>query len=892
MPFTLTLKSFLDCLTRSGFVDRNRVAALLLQLTKEGVNVGEPRAIAAALVRDGTLTPWQAENLLRGKHRGFVLGKYRLLSLLGRGGMSAVYLAEHSLMRRRCALKILPAQKLGDSSHLARFHREARALAALDHSNIVRAYDVDQALDGKTEVHFFVMEFVEGESLHDRVTRAGPMTPFDSANWIRQAADGLAYAHGSGIVHRDVKPANLLVSRDDVVKILDLGLVKFFDDAPPLNTGEGRVLGTADFLSPEQALDSHAVDARADIYSLGCTFYFLLAGHPPFPAGTLSERLLSHQTKQPVPIAEIRQDVPADLATVLGRMMAKKPANRFQTAGEVSEVLRRWLVRQATPQWIRKNPAILSGAGVLQEAAARRLQEVNASAAEFAKQSAVARKGLTASGGAPQPTTSTSTALHSAWPAETSSSGVHVPLLRTDGSPPPTSHMNEATTVEIDVWKRPPSDRHGSSVIDSRNRRGPSSSRRGRPPNLEVITFCVLSVLSVLGGLAWFATQDKARPVRRIESQKTTQAVVPELIVPAIAQPEIEGDIHVGPRGHFKTIGQAIDFVREAEAHERLSGHPARETRTIKVAGWHTYPERIEIENSSFHFPKGLRIICDDPVPAILAPQGPQPVVRLSGVERFTLEGFELDASGKRLAIELDGYLVGTRLSKLRITGHRDMGILIQGAMGLDRRQSHCILDHLVFRNGAPGAVGIQFASGINPSSNLTIANCRFFGPLKSAITFDGPVVGVEVRESIVTRAAAGIVVQGLGLDPQDLAIVNNTFHRLNYGIVFREMPHGSSSGLLIQRNLFTEVSGAELFVERGFNRARFLAKFAEASAAGNWTSRAIGQPLPDGQVDLFASGGRTGATFRFQSTDPENDRFLWPRADAPHKAMGAVILK
>lgn len=358
------VEAFLSCLRHSGLVDADRFAKLRKEIDKQGAKADDPRPIAEALVRDRALTSWQAENLLRGKRRGFVIDKYRLLSPLGRGGMNAVYLAEHSLMRRRCAIKILPEKELGEQATVERFHREARAVALLDHTNIVRAYDFGKVVDGNRPIHFFAMELVVGESLEERVTREGPLPPVEAANFIRQVADGLAHAHAAGIVHRDIKPGNLLVDRDGVVKILDLGLAKFFGDEPVQKAEGGQqVFGTVDFLSPEQALNSQTADARSDIYSLGCTLYFLLVGHAPFPEGTLTQRLVGHVSQKPVPIAEKRPDVPADLAAIVDRMMAKKPADRIQTAEEVTELLRQWIVRNADKQWIRKNPAVLTGSG-------------------------------------------------------------------------------------------------------------------------------------------------------------------------------------------------------------------------------------------------------------------------------------------------------------------------------------------------------------------------------------------------------------------------------------------------------------------------------------------------------------------------------------------------
>ena len=210
-----------------------------------------------------------------------------------------------------------------------RFYREARAVAALDHPNIVRAYDIDVA----EKMHFLVMEYVDGASVQDLVARHGPMDPWRAANYVAQAAHGLHHAHRLGMVHRDVKPGNLLVERTGVVKILDMGLARFFDQTSDNLTerfDNNCILGTADYLAPEQATSS-VVDIRADIYALGGTFYFMLTGQTPFPDGTIAHKLLCHQTQEPKPVAEYRADVPAELLALLVKMMRKDPAARQQT---------------------------------------------------------------------------------------------------------------------------------------------------------------------------------------------------------------------------------------------------------------------------------------------------------------------------------------------------------------------------------------------------------------------------------------------------------------------------------------------------------------------------------------------------------------------------------
>jgi len=339
----IKVDTFLDLLRRSGLVEKDQLDRFLRELREQarGPDLPDTEVVASRLVESGLVTSWQCEKLLEGRHKGFFLGKYKLLDHLGTGGMSSVYLAEHVLMQRRVAIKVLPKHRVEDTSYLARFHREAQAAAALDHRNIVRAYDVDN--DGA--IHYLVMEYVEGRDLQQMVKQEGPL-PFEkAAEYIRQGAEGLAHAHAAGLIHRDVKPANLLVDRKDVVKVLDLGLARFTDEETASLTVayDENVLGTADYLAPEQALDSHGVDARADIYSLGCSLYFVLTGHPPFPEGTLPQRLMMHQKHPPPPIRNDRPDVPETLVEICSKMMAKKPADRYQTAGEVADALGDWL---------------------------------------------------------------------------------------------------------------------------------------------------------------------------------------------------------------------------------------------------------------------------------------------------------------------------------------------------------------------------------------------------------------------------------------------------------------------------------------------------------------------------------------------------------------------
>jgi tRNA A-37 threonylcarbamoyl transferase component Bud32 len=270
--------------------------------------------------------------------------RYRVLGLIGQGGMGAVYRAEHLHMDRQVALKVINPGLMRHPTAVQRFQQEVRAAARLHHPNIVHAYDADQA----GGLHFLVMEYVEGTSLADLVRERGPLPVAEACACARQAALGLQHAHEQGMVHRDVKPHNLMRTPAGQVKMLDFGLARLprSPDVPPagdgtagLLTGSGVVMGTADYIAPEQAVDPRAADIRADVYSLGCTLFHLLTGRPPFPDGTIPEKL-AHHAGTPLPaVSELRPEVSAALAAVLERMTAKDPTGRQATPAEVAEAL-------------------------------------------------------------------------------------------------------------------------------------------------------------------------------------------------------------------------------------------------------------------------------------------------------------------------------------------------------------------------------------------------------------------------------------------------------------------------------------------------------------------------------------------------------------------------
>jgi len=334
-----TAAEFIRLVKLSGLVEQDRIDKTIAPWSDAAGPL--PAELPAALVAADLLTEWQIEQLRKGKHKGFMLGKYKLLRLLGAGGMSSVYLAENPTLRQRVAIKVLPVKRVEESSYLARFEREAQTAARLSHHNITRAFD----LDTSGSIHFIVMEYVEGTDLQVKVKAEGPLDIREAADFIRQAAIGLHYAHEEGLVHRDIKPANLMLDRKGTVKILDLGLALGDDDENASLTREHdeKVLGTADYLAPEQAKDSHLADRRSDVYALGCTLFYLLVGKAPFAKGSLGERVRAHMNEPPPNLLEIRSDVPTEIAELYFRMMAKDPNGRPQTAQEVADALDAWL---------------------------------------------------------------------------------------------------------------------------------------------------------------------------------------------------------------------------------------------------------------------------------------------------------------------------------------------------------------------------------------------------------------------------------------------------------------------------------------------------------------------------------------------------------------------
>jgi len=336
----LNVPQVVDTLIRTGLVSES-----IVQQTSRTLAVKRPTFNAHELLHEllsnGHLTPYQVDQIRAGYGNSLVLGNYLLLSELGEGSMGIVYKAFHIRMHRVVALKTLKLEVSSSADFMERFYREVRAAARLNHPNAVAAYDADECEVG----HFLVMEFVDGDDLSNIVKKNGPLTVNETVSAIRQAAEAFEYAHRHGIVHRDIKPANLMRDANGVVKVADLGLARLEPTGKDVEeqaelTREGTSMGTVDYMSPEQASNAARADHRADIYSLGCTMHYLLAGQAVYEESSLIGRIVAHREK-PIPsLTELRDDVPLELDSLFQKMLAKNVHNRPQSMGDVVSILR------------------------------------------------------------------------------------------------------------------------------------------------------------------------------------------------------------------------------------------------------------------------------------------------------------------------------------------------------------------------------------------------------------------------------------------------------------------------------------------------------------------------------------------------------------------------
>jgi serine/threonine protein kinase len=746
MPAPSTTEEFLELVRKSGVVDEKRLASYVEKLRAGAGLPGEPSKAAGLMVRDGILTHFQADQVLQGKWRRFTIGKYKVLERLGSGGMGSVYLCEHKLMRRRVAVKVLPTAKADDPSSLERFYREARAVAALDHPNIVRAYDIDQ--DDK--LHFLVMEYVDGSSLQEIIKKTGPMDVARAAHYTRQSAMGLQHAFESAaLVHRDIKPGNILVDRQGVVKILDMGLARFFNDEEDILTKkyDENVLGTADYLAPEQALDSHGVDIRADIYSLGATFYFCLTGRTPFTEGTVAQKLIWHQTRQPKPIRQLRPEVPEGLVALIERMMAKDPAQRPQTPLEVADALEPWTQTPIGPpleeEMPRLSPAALGLPGGSGEAPAMP-QPAPASSGPPSSSKRKNWQVASASGGskpsgssptqpaAPSPTAPappTPPAKPSVKPPPPAASRAAPPAPRRDAGKVPASppsnngpapqrtaavaappRTEPAAEEEHAPWEQLHSDTGElSAAAETTPRSGrktpvSSSPRLGATgsglPDRRRVWWVVGIVSAVLLGIVgaaalWALTRDKAPPA-------PTQREAP----PA------SRTWKVGKDSKLKLVA---DAWRQAGPNDRI------------VVQGPTHEEDLFLDGRDERR-KNITIEPEEGQTVVWKAKGKEPshLLVLSNVDGLRIRGFTLDGLDRCRygVVLLTGRCPGTALEAVNVRGFRTTGVLLMNCAGDEGRPVTLSRVSVQPQDGQTAEAALTFnidTSTITPKANQYI---------------------------------------------------------------------------------------------------------------------------------------------------------------------------
>jgi serine/threonine-protein kinase len=329
-----TIDSLIEALQQSQLLSPAQWDELLMSIRTGFV---EPTELTEDLVGRRWLTRYQAEQLLLGRGPQLFLGHYVLLQPLKTRGVSQVFRARHRRLERVDAVKVLCPESLSRPQVLRWFCQEAKALARLSHPNIVIIYDAGEA-DGR---HYLAVEYVDGKDLYGLVRDVGPLPVPLACDYAWQTALGLQHAFEREVVHRDITPSNLRLTADcGLVKILDMGVALLPEAPAPDGPGRCGVVGTPDYMAPEQAVAGEDVDTRADIYGLGCTLYFLLTGQPPFPGGSVEQKLLCHHQAPQPGVDSRREDVPSGLVAVIRRMMARKPGERYQTPAEAAEALR------------------------------------------------------------------------------------------------------------------------------------------------------------------------------------------------------------------------------------------------------------------------------------------------------------------------------------------------------------------------------------------------------------------------------------------------------------------------------------------------------------------------------------------------------------------------
>lgn len=730
MPAPATVAELLDLVQKSGVAEETRLATHLEKLKKSGAIPSEPAKLAGILVRDGLLTYFQAEQLLLGKYKRFSLGKYKVLEKLGSGGMGTVFLCEHKLMRRRVAVKVLPTAKAQDEASLGRFYREARAVAAVDHPNIVRAYDIDQ----DENLHFLVMEYVDGTNLQDLVKKFGALDVVRACHYMYGAAVGLQHACEIGLIHRDIKPGNILLDRSGVVKILDMGLARLLHDTEDNLTKQydENILGTADYLSPEQAEDSHTVDIRSDIYSLGATFYFLLTGQQPFPEGTIPQKLIWHRSRQPKSVRELRPEVPEEVVAIVTKMMAKKPEDRFQTPAEVMAALAPWASMPIAPPAEREMPQL--------------------SPAVSGGQSGGTRPGT---GGSPRTMVATAPAHHGASTlvagSMSSSSGSGEAVWESLGEAP----------LETTPIARGSSDTDVPSPKSSGYRTVAAAKSKQRNRTLALVAVGALAIVGTAAGI-YIAVTGKSTPDPVVPGERSKRIVVSR-------------SPSAGTDPTHATLAEALQKASPGDTI--VISEPTLAEPALRLIN----KKDLTIESG---LPGGSPVLID------FSSSGGStlPMISLSNCENIRFRNIELDGKGVAdMGVQITGVAPGVTLEGVTVRNVKSAPFRFSTVAGQPGRPA--VLDRVRAIMSPLNRAAVIIAvptDSTTETRHVAIRNSRFEGPSKAGVLCEGSLVEVDVGNNRFFNLESAIVMTRVGEGrPYKVRLTQNTFCEAKIGLQF-----------------------------------------------------------------------------------------------------------
>ncbi|CAN5449536.1 hypothetical protein BH11PLA2_BH11PLA2_28350 [soil metagenome] len=780
MPVPASNDEFLDLIRKSGVVEDIKLNTYLDKLKSANIEVSDqPSKFAGRLVRDGILTYFQAEQILQGKYKRFSIGKYKVLEKLGVGGMGQVFLCEHKVMRRRVAVKVLPVDKSTDDSARERFHREARAVAALDHPNIVRAFDVDQ----DDNLHFLVMEYVEGINFHDLVKKHGPLDALRASHYIYGAAAGLEYANSMGIVHRDIKPGNILVDRGGVVKILDMGLARLTKDTDDNLTQkfDENVLGTADYLPPEQAIDSTHVDIRADIYSLGCTFYFMLTGSAPFPDGSVAQKLLAHQVKEPKPISEIRPEVPEEIIAIVAKMMMKNANDRFQTPAELMGALTPMVQTPIPPPAEKEMPQISRAAGGSTPTAHRPTALAMMPSAISASASGI-------------PILS--------FPSGGSNSGLSTKNSNVFNTPAPAAAIwediaQETATKAGDTVPEPVS---GKKKLKPEIKR-PSRVKTEDPEPVEtgtkkkklLVIGVFAGVLAVGGLVAALVFGSKSN------TGSGSNAPHPPSPVTGVRVLYVTKSTSQAPDTTFPTLAAALKKVNPGDTISIIDDpHEEPPVRIVSISPGKLKDVTIEAGNPA----KSVRFRLPDG-----AIQGKdRGIFEINGADGLKIRNLTLDVADRiDYGITITGPVDRLTFENVTVQRPHSAGFLLERAFGSPDQPIR--IDRCAVLTTGPNCDGVLIKASAKAAVNhVAITNSRFFGQGWNALHIVGTTQGIEFRNNRIFNFDSGVRLDGPELSYQ-MKITNNTFLAIkDSGVMVTATPPVTpASEMFLELNLFAK---------------------------------------------------------------------------------------